>query len=50
MSKKTVIQEDVDDDLQDDLANEALEAEGDKEQDVASEESQVPKMLQNHRK
>ena len=48
--KKIVIQEDVDDDLQDDLANEALEAEGDKEQDVPSEESQVPKMLQNHRK
>ena len=33
----------VGDDLQDDLANEVLEAERDKEQDVASEESQVPK-------
>ena len=44
-----MIQEDVDDDLQGYLVKEALEAEGDKEQDVASEESQVPKMLQKHR-
>ena len=49
-SNKTAIQEEVEEDLQHDVANEAVEAEGDEEQDVASEESQVSKMVQNRSK